>query len=74
MFLETRPDSTPKVIKNVVEQIDKIVKTTRFNGWQNTQKGQREIQKALLITLAQFGLGKDKELFDKAYGYIEEHY
>jgi type I restriction enzyme R subunit len=74
LFLETRPDSTPKVIKDVVEQIDKIVKTTRFKGWQNTQKGQREIQKALLITLAQFGLGKDKELFDKAYGYIEEHY
>ena len=36
--------------------------------------GPREIQKALLVTLAQFGLGKDKELFDKAYGYIEEHY
>jgi hypothetical protein len=23
---------------------------------------------------AQFGLGKDKEFFEKAYTYIEEHY
>jgi len=74
LFLETRPDSTPKVINDVVEQIDKIVKSTRFDGWQNSNSGPREIQKALLLTLNQFGLGKDKELFDKAYAYIEEHY
>jgi len=74
LFLETRPDSTPQVIHDIVEQIDKIVKATRFDGWQNTHSGPREIQKALLLTLAQFGLGKDKELFDKAYAYIEEHY
>jgi type I restriction enzyme R subunit len=74
LFLETRPDSTPKVIQDIVEQIDKIVKVRRFDGWQNSNSGPREIQKALLLTLAQFGLGKDKELFNKAYGYIEEHY
>lgn len=74
LFLETRPESTPKLIGDVVEQIDKIVKATRFDGWQNSNSGPREIQKALLLTLAQFGLGKDKELFQKAYGYIEEHY
>ncbi|WP_415878546.1 type I restriction endonuclease subunit R [Methylomonas sp. TEB] len=74
LFLETRPDSTPKVIQDIVEQIDKIVKATRFDGWQKSNSGPREIQKALLLTLAQFGLGKDKELFIKAYGYIEEHY
>lgn len=74
LFLETRPETTPKLIGDVVEQIDKIVKATRFEGWQNSNSGPREIQKALLVTLAQFGLGKDKELFQKAYGYIEEHY
>ncbi|MCP6264515.1 hypothetical protein NL440_26405, partial [Klebsiella pneumoniae] len=73
-FLETRPETTPKLIGDVVEQIDKIVKATRFDGWQNSNSGPREIQKALLLTLAQFGLGKDKELFRKAYGYIEGHY
>ncbi|EFR2934674.1 hypothetical protein H0L08_004697, partial [Salmonella enterica] len=74
LFLETRPETTPKLIGDVVEQIDKIVKATRFDGWQSSHSGPREIQKALLLTLAQFGLGKDKELFQKAYGYIEEHY
>lgn len=74
LFLETRPESTPKLIGDVIEQIDKIVKMTRFDGWQNSNSGPREIQKALFLTLTQFGLGKDKELFAKAYGYIEEHY
>lgn len=74
LFLETRPNSTPRVIQDVVEQIDKIVKATRFDGWQNSNSGPRTIQKALLLTLAQFGLGRDKELFAKAYAYIEEHY
>lgn len=74
LFLETRPESTPKILENVVEQIDKIVKVTRFDGWQTTNSGPRDIQKALLITLSQFGLGKDKELFQKAYDYIKEHY
>ncbi|MEH8261834.1 HsdR family type I site-specific deoxyribonuclease [Aeromonas veronii] len=74
LFLETRPETTPKLIGDVVEQIDKIVNVTRFDGWQNSNSGPREIQKALFLTLAQFGLNKDKELFQKAYGYIEEHY
>ncbi|MCL1123407.1 type I restriction endonuclease subunit R [Shewanella surugensis] len=74
LFLETRPESTPKLIGDVVEQIDKIVKAKRFKGWQTSNSGPREIQKALLLTLAQFGLGKDKDLFAKAYSYIEGHY
>ncbi|WP_286842397.1 type I restriction endonuclease subunit R [Idiomarina sp. UBA4206] len=74
LFLETRPETTPKLIGDVVEQIDKIVKATRFPGWQDSNSGPREIQKALIVTLAQFGLGKDKELFNKAYAYIEGHY
>ncbi|MNJ30457.1 Type I restriction enzyme [compost metagenome] len=74
LFLETRPETTPKLIGDVVEQIDKIVNATRFEGWQNSNSGPREIQKALMLTLAQFGLSKDKDLFEKAYAYIEEHY
>ena len=74
LFMETRPDSTPRVIHDVVEQIDKIVKAKRFDGWQNSNSGPRGIQKALIVTLAQFGLGKDTVLFEKAYAYIEEHY
>lgn len=74
LFKETRPDSAPRVLQDVVEQIDKIVNATRFDGWQTSNSGPREIKKALYLTLSQFGLGKDQELFDKAYAYIEEHY
>ena len=74
LFLETRPDSTPKVIGDVVEAIDDIVIATRFDGWQASESGPRLVQRALMVTLAKFGLGKDKELFDKAYAYIEKHY
>jgi len=54
--------------------MDKMVRATRFDGWQSSNSGPREIQKALLVTLAQFRLGKDKELFAKAYDYIQTHY
>lgn len=74
LFIETRPEKTPDIIRQIVEQIDEIVKVTRFDGWQTSVSGPREVQKALIITLNKFGLGKDKELFEKAYGYIKEHY
>lgn len=73
LFLETRPETTPRLIGDVVEQLDKIVNTKRFKGWQTSNSGPREIQKELMLTLAQFGLSKDKGLFEKAYAYIEEH-
>ncbi len=74
IFLELRSDTTPQIIANVVEDIDKIVNATRFDGWQDTHTGQKEIQKVLRQTLFKYKLHKDQELFEKAYGYIFEHY
>ncbi|MBF0266921.1 MAG: type I restriction endonuclease subunit R, partial [Gammaproteobacteria bacterium] len=74
IFLEIKNDTTPQIIANVVEDIDKIVKVTRFDGWQNTHTGQKDIQKVLRQTLFKYKLHKEQELFDKAYGYIREHY
>jgi type I restriction enzyme R subunit len=51
-----------------------VVKVTRFDGWQWTISGEREIQKALRKTLLKYQLHKEQELFDKAYNYIREHY
>jgi len=61
-------------IKQIVEDIDDVVKVTRFEGWQWTRTGEREIQKALRRTLLKYQLHKEQELFDKAYNYIREHY
>ena len=74
IFLEVKNDTTPQIIANVVEDIDKIVRATRFDGWQNTHAGQKEIQKVLRQTLFKYKLHKEQELFEKAYGYIREQY
>ncbi|NQU62908.1 MAG: type I restriction endonuclease subunit R, partial [SAR324 cluster bacterium] len=74
IFKEVKTDATPQIIANVVADIDKIVKATRFAGWQNTHAGQKEIQKVLRQTLFKYKLHKEQELFDKAYGYLREHY
>jgi type I restriction enzyme R subunit len=74
IFLEIKNDTTPQMVANVVEDIDKIVRATRFDGWQSTHAGQKEIQKVLRQALFKYKLHKEQELFDKAYGYIREHY
>jgi type I restriction enzyme R subunit len=74
LFKEVRNDQTPEIISRIVDDIDKIVKVTRFPGWQNTTAGDREMKQVLRKTLLKYKLHKDSELFDKAYGYIIEHY
>ena len=56
------------------QNIDDIVKIVRFDGWQETTAGVREVKKALRsIVMVKYRI-KDKELFDKAYRYIEQYY
>ena len=74
LFEEAKVEKTPVIIKQIVEDIDDVVKVTRFEGWQWTIAGEREIQKALRKTLLKYQLHKEQELFDKAYKYIREHY
>ena len=74
LFEECKVEKTPVIIKQIVEDIDDVVKVTRFEGWQWTISGEREIQKALRKTLLKYQLHKEQELFDKAYAYIREHY
>lgn len=65
---------TPVMVKRVVDDIDEIVRAVRFDGWQATHAGEREVKKALRQTLFRFKLHQDAELFEKAYGYIREYY
>lgn len=74
LFKEVRNDQTPEIIARVVEDIDKIVKITRFPGWQSTTAGDREMKQVLRKTLLKYQLHTDAELFEKAYSYISEHY
>jgi type I restriction enzyme R subunit len=74
IFLEVKSDTTSQIVTRIVEDIDKIVKVTRFPGWQSSVAGEREIQKVLRQTLFKYKLHGEQELFDKAYAYIKAHY
>jgi len=74
LFQSVKTDKTPKIIENIVTDIDSIVKIVRFDLWQNTTKGQREVKKALRETLLKYTLHSDQDLFEKTYKYIEQYY
>ena len=74
LFLECKVDKTPIILEQIIKDIDQVVKVTRFDGWQWTKTGERDIQLALRRTLLKYKLHKEQDLFDKAFGYIREHY
>lgn len=74
LFEEARNSETPIIVERVVNDIDEIVRYVRFDGWQNTFAGEREVKLALRKTLFKYKLHQDQELFEPAYGYIKEYY
>jgi type I restriction enzyme R subunit len=74
LFEEARNDKTPIIVERVVNDVDKIVHGVRFDGWQNTHAGEREVKMALRKTLFKYKLHQDVELFERAYGYIKMYY
>lgn len=74
LFEGIRTDSTPIIVSNVVNDIDEIVRVTRFDGWQRTTSGVKDIKRELRKVLWTRYKLKDQELFDKAYSYIEAYY
>ena len=74
LFEAARNEKTPIMVERVVNDIDEIVRYVRFDGWQNTHAGEREVKMALRKTLFKYKLHQDQELFDRAYGYIRQYY
>ena len=74
LFEEVRNSDTPVMVERIVGDINEIVRQVRFAGWQDTHAGEREVRKALRKTLFKYQLHQDVDLFDRAYGYIREHY
>jgi type I restriction enzyme R subunit len=74
LFYEAKTPETPIIVERVVNDIDEIVRYLRFDGWQNTHAGEREVKMALRKTLFKYRLHQDQELFDRAYGYIRQYY
>jgi type I restriction enzyme, R subunit len=74
LFEEAKNKDTPIIVERVVNDIDEIVRVVRFDGWQNTNAGEREIKLALRKTLFKYKLHQDAELFERAYSYIRQYY
>jgi type I restriction enzyme, R subunit len=74
LFEEVRNEDTPIIVERIVDDIDQIVRLVRFDGWQNTHTGEREVKNALRKTLFKYKLHQDQDLFDRAYGYIKQYY
>ena len=74
LFNGVRNDKTPIIVERIVNDIDDIVKIVRFDGWQRTTAGKNEVKKALRSVIWIKYKIKDKEVFDKAYSYIEQYY
>lgn len=74
LFNGVKNASTPLIVENVVDDIDEIVRIARFDGWQATVAGVKEVKKQLRTLLWMKYKLKDQALFDKAYSYIEMYY
>jgi type I restriction enzyme R subunit len=74
LFDEVKNKNTHVIVERIVADIDAIVKQVRFDGWQTTKQGEREVQQALRRSLLKYRLHTDQDLFEKAYGYIREYY
>ena len=74
IFEESNIETAPEVIKQIVSDIDDIVKKIRFEGWQFTIAGERQIKQEITRVLLKHKLHKEKDLFEKAYAYIKQYY
>ena len=67
LFLELKTETTPAIVERIVTDIDKIVRVVRFDGWQNSTVGEREVKRELRKVLwTQYQI-KDEDLFNRAY-------
>jgi len=74
LFNEAKTKHTHVIVERIVADIDSIVKQVRFDGWQATAQGEREVKQALRRALLKYKLHTDQELFDRAFGYIQQYY
>lgn len=74
LFNEAKTKHTHVIVERIVTDIDGIVKQVRFDGWQATAQGEREVKQALRRALLRYKLHTDQELFERAYGYIRQYY
>jgi type I restriction enzyme, R subunit len=74
LFLEYKIETMPAIVENVVNEIDQLVREKRFEDWQTTSRGERDMKKVLRQALKRFQLHKEDELFNRAFDYVKQYY
>jgi type I restriction enzyme R subunit len=74
LFNGVKNRATPIMVSRIVDDIDAIVKIVRFDGWQNTLQGKKDVKKELRkIIWIKYQI-KDTDVFEKACNYVEMYY
>jgi type I restriction enzyme R subunit len=74
LFESVKDESTPVMVERIVNDIDEVVRAVRFEGWQETTAGDRDVQQALRRTLYVRYKMRDQALFDRALEYVRQYY
>lgn len=74
LFESLKTAGTPVIVENIVNRVDEVVRAVRFQGWQETHGGDREVRRALRQTLYNQFQIRDNDVFEKALGYVREYY
>ncbi|MFF2640284.1 type I restriction endonuclease subunit R [Streptomyces niveus] len=74
LFESLKSEETPIIAEKVVDEVDSVVRTVRFDGWQATNEGDRLVQQVLRKALYIKFKIRDQDVFGKALGYIREYY
>lgn len=74
LFESLKSEDTPILVEKVVNEVDEVVRTVRFDGWQETIRGDQEVRQALRRTLYVKFKIRDNTVFEKALEYIREYY
>lgn len=74
LFEALKTPETPIIVENIVNRIDEVVRAVRFDGWQATISGDKDVRQAIRQVLyLQFKI-RDNDVFEKALGYVKEYY
>ncbi|WFE34142.1 type I restriction endonuclease subunit R [Micromonospora sp. WMMD975] len=74
LFQSLKGNGTPVIAEKVVEEVDEVVRAVRFDGWQDTRDGDREVQQSLRKVLYIKFKIRDNDVYERALGYIREYY
>ena len=74
LFESVRDADTPIIVERVVADVDQVVRAVRFDGWQDTREGDRDVRQALRKILWLKYKLRDEDVYTKAYDYIRQYY